>query len=69
MSNGQDSMYRGRKFALTVAALLLSFAALFAGKISGGEIVALVPLILGIFTGGNVATKFAGGGKNVEVDI
>ena len=67
MSNGNDSMYRGRKFALTAASLFLTFAALFAGKISGGETVALVPLILGIFTGGNVATKFAGGNKNVEV--
>ena len=62
MSNGNDSIYRGRKFALTGASLLLTFAALFVGKISGGEAVALIPLILGIFTGGNVASKYASNG-------
>lgn len=62
MSNGNDSTYRGRKFALTGVALILTFAALFTGKISGGETVALVPLILGIFTGGNVAAKYAANG-------
>ena len=67
MSNGNDSTFRSRKFILTGASLLLTFVALFAGKISGGEIVALVPLILGIFTGGNIAAKFSGGKKNAEV--
>lgn len=62
MSNGNDKVYSGRKFALTSVALLLTFGALFAGKISGGETVALVPLILGIFTGGNVASKYAANG-------
>ncbi len=59
MSNGKDSTYRGRKFVLTGGSLLLTFIALFVGKISGGEAVALIPLILGIFTGGNVAAKYA----------
>lgn len=63
MSNGNDKVYRGRKFALAGGSLLLTFAALFLGKISGGEAVALVPLILGIFTGGNVAAKYASNGS------
>jgi len=67
MSNGGDKLYRGRKFLLTAASLLGVFGALFAGKLSGGEVVALVPLILGIFTGGNVAAKYAGNGKSAEV--
>lgn len=62
MSNGKDKVYRGRKFMLTGASLALTFGALFAGKISGGEAVALIPLTLGIFTGGNVASKYASNG-------
>lgn len=46
-----------RKFLLTAVTLLLSFAALFAGKLQGSEVVTLVSMVLGIFTGGNVAAK------------
>lgn len=63
MSSKGDTVYRGRKFVLTGGSLLLTFIALFVGKISGGEAVALIPLILGIFTGGNVAAKYAANGK------
>ena len=67
MSNGNDKLYRGRKFLLAAGSLALTFAALFAGKISGSETVALVPLIIGIFTGGNVAAEYVGNGKSAEV--
>ena len=46
-----------RKFLLTAGSLILAFGALFAGKISGGEAVILIPAILTIFTGGNVVAK------------
>lgn len=69
MSNGHDKTYRGRKFILTAGSLVATFAALFAGKISGGEAVALVPLILGIFTGGNVAAKFSANGATGEAKV
>jgi hypothetical protein len=48
---------QSRKFILTAASLTATFAALFAGKLTGSECVALVPLIIGIFTGGNVVAK------------
>jgi hypothetical protein len=51
------SKLQSRKFLLTAAALAATFVALFAGKLSGAETVALVPLIIGIFTGGNVVAK------------
>lgn len=54
MNNGK---WKTRKFVLTSAALACTFLALFLGKLSGGETVALVPLILGVFTGGNVVAK------------
>lgn len=57
MANGNGTKLNSRKFLLTAGSLLATFAALFAGKISGAECVALVPLIIGIFTGGNVAAK------------
>lgn len=69
MSNGGDKVYRGRKFALTGGCLLLEFVALFADKISGAEAVALVPLTLAIFTGGNVAAKYAANGKTAETKV
>ena len=46
-----------RKFLLTASTLLLCFAALFADKLTGSEVVSLVTIVLGIFTGGNVAAK------------
>jgi len=50
-------MKQGRKFYLTAGTLLLSFAALFAGKLAGPEVVTLVSMVMGIFTSGNVASK------------
>ena len=51
------SKLQSRKFLLTAACLLMTYAALFFGKLTGSEVVALVPLIIGIFTGGNVVAK------------
>lgn len=46
-----------RKFLLAAACLLLTYVALFAGKLSGAEVTLLVPALLTIFVGGNVAAK------------
>jgi len=54
-----DSTWKTRKFILTLLSLGATFGALFAGKLSGSEVVALVPLLMGIFTGGNVWSKYA----------
>ena len=46
-----------RKFLLTATCLLLTYIALFMGKLSGAEVTLLVPALLTIFVGGNVAAK------------
>ena len=46
-----------RKFLLTLLTLVLAFAGLFMDKLAGAEMVTLVSMVLGIFTGGNVAAK------------
>ena len=46
-----------RKFLLTATCLLLSYVGLFAGKLTGDQLVLLVPALLTIFVGGNVAAK------------
>ena len=46
-----------RKFLLTAVCLLLTYAGLFAGKLTGAEVTLLVPALLTIFVGGNVAAK------------
>ena len=48
---------QSRKFILTAGSLTLTFVALFASKITGGEAVILIPAILTVFTGGNVVAK------------
>jgi hypothetical protein len=55
--NGSNGKLRSRKFILAAASMMLTYAALFGGKLDGGETVALVSLILGIFAGGNVVAK------------
>jgi hypothetical protein len=49
--------FKTRKFMLTAVALLLTYAALFMGKLDGEQVVTLVPWIIGIFAGANVAAK------------
>lgn len=46
-----------RKFVMTSGAMLLTFIALFVGKLTGDNTVTLVTLQLGIFVGGNVVAK------------
>lgn len=46
-----------RKFILTAGCLLLTYIALFVGKLTGAETVSLVTLLVGIFAAGNVAAK------------
>jgi len=53
----QQENLMSRKFILTSFSLVTTFVALFLDKISGGELVALVPLILGVYTGGNVIAR------------
>lgn len=47
--------YRSRKFGLAVGALVVSALALFTDKIAGGEWVATITLVLGIYSAANVA--------------
>lgn len=49
-----DRVYRSRKFGLAVASLAISAFALFADKIGGGEWVAAITLVLGIYSAANV---------------
>ena len=46
-----------RKFLLAASSLALTFIALFAGKLTGGETVLLITSILTIFAGANVTAK------------
>jgi len=56
MSNGTGK-FKTRKFMLTAATLFLTYVALFAGKLTGDQVVSLVPWLIGIFAGANVAAK------------
>jgi len=42
---------------LKAATLLLTYVALFFGKLTGDQVVSLVPWLIGIFAGANVADK------------
>ena len=52
-----NSKLTTRKFLLTAACLLLTYAGLFVDKLTGAEVTVLVPALLTIFVGGNVAAK------------
>ena len=56
-----DMLYRNRKFKLAVFALLASCVALFTDKIGGGEWIACVGAVLGLYGWSNVADKKEGG--------
>jgi len=49
----------GRKFVLSTVSTALLFLALFLGKLEGESFVAALALVVGIYTGGNVSSKFA----------
>ena len=53
----QNGKFKTRKFTLTAVTLALTFIALFAGKLTGEQVVTLVPWLIGIFAAGNVAAK------------
>jgi len=46
-----------RKFLMVSVSILLTFLALFVGKLTGDQAVTLITLELGIFVGGNVVAK------------
>lgn len=52
-----DGKFKTRKFVLTAVTLLLTYVALFAGKLTGDQVVTLVPWLIGIFAGANVVAK------------
>jgi hypothetical protein len=52
-----NGKFKTRKFMLTASTLLLTYAALFAGKLTGDQVVTLVPWLIGIFAGANVVAK------------
>ena len=57
-----DDRYRSRKFALAVASLLISAAALFSKHIASGEWIAAITIVLGLYGASNVLEKSATGG-------
>ena len=57
MSELVNRKFKTRKFLLTAVTLLLTYVALFAGKLTGDQVVSLVPWLIGIFAGANVAAK------------
>ena len=57
MSTEVNGKFKTRKFVLTAVTLLLTYVALFAGKLTGDQVVTLVPWLIGIFAGANVAAK------------
>ncbi len=56
MSN-ENGKFKTRKFLLTAVTLLLTYIALFADKLTGDQVVTLVPWLIGIFAGANVWAK------------
>ena len=52
-----NGKFKTRKFMLTAATLLLTYGALFFGKLTGDQVVSLGPWLIGIFAGANVAAK------------
>lgn len=55
--NWDRKLFPDRKFTLAIFFSLVSTLGLFASKLSGGEFVALVGTILGLYGIANVATK------------
>lgn len=54
----KDSI-QSTKFIMSAVCLIMVFIAFILGRISSGEFMPFVLGILGIFTGGNVVSKFA----------
>jgi hypothetical protein len=52
-----NGKFKTRKFVIISATLLLTYIALFAGKLTGDQVVTLVPWLIGIFAGANVVAK------------
>jgi hypothetical protein len=51
--------YQKRKFIVTIIALAMITSFVFADKMDGAQVVTLMPLVLGLFFGGNLAEHFA----------
>jgi hypothetical protein len=60
--------YTERRFLLTLGGLIIGTVALFLDKITGGEYVTLVPIVLGVFVTGRVADNFIGPGTKEKSD-
>jgi hypothetical protein len=52
-----DGKFRSRKFALTIAALIMSSIFLAVGKLAGSEWVTVTIFILGLYGAANVVEK------------
>jgi len=52
-----DDKYRSRKFALATSSLLMAGVGMYMGFISGGEFVAAISAILGLYGAANVMDK------------
>jgi len=49
-----DNKFRSRKFALTIAALIMASVFLYIGKLAGSEWVTVTIFILGLYGAANV---------------
>lgn len=58
-----ERRYSSRKFLLTVWGMCLLSVALFTGKLSGGEWVAAMSLLLGMYKGAQIADDRLNGKK------
>jgi hypothetical protein len=52
-----DDKFRSRKFGITTTTLLISSVALFSNQLTGGEWVAVVTIILGLYSAANITEK------------
>ena len=52
-----DDRYRSRKFTLAVSSLCMTGVGLYMGFIGGGEFVAAITVILGLYGAANVMDK------------
>lgn len=57
------SAYLSRKFLLTIAPFVIGTAAFWTHRMDGGTWVALVTLLLGVYSGANVADKKLNGAQ------
>jgi len=57
MSPQTEERFSSRKFVLSASSLLMTWLALFLDKLEGGEVVALVTLVITAYGAGNLVQR------------